>query len=540
MTGSGNKLDVNGGSKGFVAAITFTATLGGLLFGYDTAVISGAVKSLDAFFISKLTTDVGYAGIVVNQYKMVVSLVAFAIVLILSSMVFRMYERKKATGIAVAFIAIALTGIIIYVVRSSVVDENMINSIKGFTVSSALVGCIFGGAWAGRVSTSLGRKKGLILAAFLFALSALGSALPDKLNIFGVQDIISFIIYRIIGGIGVGLASMLAPMYIAEIAPARMRGKLVSFNQFAIVSGMLIIFTVNYLIAKGQPQEWIDAVGWRWMFASELVPAVLFISMLFFVPETPRYLIMVGQEEKASEVLQKINGRERLNEIIANIKGSFSSENRLWLYFGWTVIIIGILLSVFQQFVGINVVLYYAPEIFRTLGENTDNSLLQTIIVGTINMLFTIIAIYSVDNFGRKKLMIIGAVAMSISMISLGTVFYVESMGVLALVFMLSYIAGFAMSWGPVTWVLLSEIFPNSIRGAMALAVAAQWLANLLISWTFPMLNDNTWLTEQFHHGFAYWIYGVMSVLAALFVWKFVPETKGKSLEEIEKFWQRK
>lgn len=529
---------MTGGNKWFVAAITFTATLGGLLFGYDTAVISGTVKSLQAFFIEGLRSDAQYADLVLNQYKVVISLVVFFISLIMASMIFKMFERKKAIRISAIFISIFIAGILYYLTRDVVIDDTTINSIKGFTVSSALVGCIFGGAWAGRVSTSLGRKKGLLLAAFLFAISALGSAMPDRLNFFGTQDIISFIIYRIVGGVGVGLASMLSPMYIAEIAPAKIRGKLVSWNQFAIIFGMLIIYFVNYFIVKGQPQEWIDTVGWRWMFASELIPAGLFFIALIFVPETPRYLVMVGQESKAKSVLEKINGSEVVAGMIKTIQDSFKTKSRTWLYFGWGVIGIGVMLSVFQQFVGINVVLYYAPEIFRTLGEGTDSALLQTIIVGVVNLLFTVVAIISVDRFGRKKLMVIGALAMAISMLSLGTVFYVESTGVLALIFMLTYIAGFAMSWGPVTWVLLSEIFPNSIRGAMALAVAAQWIANLLVSWTFPILNESHQLTDYFHHGFAYWIYGLMGIFAAMFVWKFVPETKGKSLEEIEKIWK--
>ena len=198
------------------------------------------------------------------------------------------------------------------------------------------------------------------------------------------------------------------------------------------------------------------------------------------------------------------------------------------------------MLSVFQQFVGINVVLYYAANIFRNMGSSTDSSLIQTIIVGGINLLFTILAIFTVDRFGRKPLMIIGALTMAFAMIALGTSFYLNNLGMVALFFMLLYTAGFAMSWGPVTWVLLSEIFPNSVRGAMSIAVAAQWIANLIISWTFPIMNDNTWLTQTFHHGFSYWIYGAMSILAALFMWKLVPETKGKTLEEMEKLWKKK
>jgi SP family xylose:H+ symportor-like MFS transporter len=348
-----------------------------------------------------------------------------------------------------------------------------------------------------------------------------------------------FMVYRIIGGIGVGLASMLSPMYIAEISPAEIRGRLVSFNQFAIIFGMLVVYFVNYFIAKGQQQAWIDSIGWRWMFASGTIPALLFFIMLFFVPETPRYLMYKNNETKALDVLNKVVGNEKASVVIAEIKNSLIEKSAPWLSFGGLVIVIGIFLSVFQQFVGINVVLYYAPEIFRTLGNGTDSALLQTILVGIINLSFTVVAIISVDRFGRRKLQIIGALGMAVSMFGLGMIFYLQKMGFSALICMLVYVASFAMSWGPVTWVLLSEIFPNSIKGAMSIAVAAQWLANLFISTTFPMMNDSSWLTSLFHHGFAYWIYAVMGILAAIFMFRLVPETKGKTLEEIQSFWKK-
>ncbi|MCD6596494.1 MAG: sugar porter family MFS transporter, partial [Bacteroidales bacterium] len=363
---------------------------------------------------------------------------------------------------------------------------------------------------------------------------------PEHMNFFGTEKIVTFIIYRIIGGMGVGLASMLSPMYIAEKAPANIRGKLVSWNQFAIVFGMLVVYFVNYFIASKGDEQWLINTGWRWMFASEVIPAGLFLTMLAFVPETPRYLVLKGNETKASTVLTKVLGEVKAAEVLKSIKDTLVDKSVPWLSFGGLVLVIGILLSVFQQFVGINAVLYYAPEIFRNMGSGTDTALLQTIIVGLINMVFTIIAILTVDKFGRKPLMIIGGIGMAVSMLLLGFSFYLEKVGIGALIFMLLYTASFAMSWGPVTWVLLSEIFPNSIRGAMSIAVAAQWIANLIISWTFPMMNDNSSLTSIFHHGFSYWIYGLMSILAALFVWKMVPETKGKTLEEMEKLWEKK
>ena len=463
----------------YLLKLTLVATLGGLLFGYDTAVISGTVSSLESFFV-----------------------LPFGL------------------------------------------DELGANARLGFVVSSALIGCVIGGVSGGIISKKLGRKNGLILAAVLFLFSAIGSSMPEMLvKPIGEGDhtfIYIFIVYRIIGGIGVGLASMLSPLYIAEIAPAKIRGKLVSMNQFAIIFGMLVVYFVNYFIAKQGDDSWLNTVGWRWMFASETIPATLFLIMLFFVPDTPRSLVLKSQPEKALDVLSKVNGIEEGKKILAEIQNTVVSHSGKLFSFGIAVIVIGVLLSVFQQFVGINVVLYYAPEIFKSMGSGTDTALLQTIIVGAVNLLFTVLAIMTVDKYGRKPLMIIGAIGMAFAMFALGTTFFMESVGMGALIFMLIYVASFAMSWGPVCWVLLSEIFPNKIRGrALAVAVAAQWISNYLVSWTFPMMDKNTYLLETFNHGFAYWIYGVMGVLAALLVWKFVPETKGKTLEEMEKIWEK-
>lgn len=249
---------------------------------------------------------------------------------------------------------------------------------------------------------------------------------------------------------------------------------------------------------------------------------------------------MKGKEERALKVLEKIGGKQEAPGVLKAIKDTLTDHSRPWLSYGSLIIVIGILLSVFQQFVGINVVLYYAGNIFRNMGASTDASLLQTIIVGVVNLLFTVLAIFTVDRFGRKPLMIIGSVGMAVSMIALGLSFYFNSVGLAALIFMLLYTAAFAMSWGPVCWVLLAEIFPNSIRGAMSIAVAVQWIANWVVSFTFPMMNDNIALVDKFHHGFAYWVYGIMSILSAIFIWRLVPETKGRSLEEIELFWKKK
>lgn len=471
----------------YVILLTIIATLGGLLFGYDTAVINGAVGSLKAYFIDPRFSNLADPA-----------------------------------------------------------QSNAANSLLGFLVSSALLGCIVGGLIGGWVSTHIGRKRGLIIAAVLFLVSALGASAPEfpfaPIGHGGPGYMWGFVAYRILGGVGVGLASMLSPMYIAEIAPARIRGNLVAWNQFAIIFGMLVIYFVNFGISKmGSGDLWLHRIGWRYMFLSGTVPATLFLLLLFFVPETPRFLMMKGREGAARAVLSRLVTPEEREIEISEIRASLSESHSGKLFsFGVLLVFIGIALSVLQQFVGINVVLYYATDIFQGMGMTTNASLLQTIIVGGVNLIFTVIAIFTVDRFGRKPLQIVGALVMAASMISLGSSFWLGARGMFALVSMLVYTAGFAVSWGPVTWVLLSEIFPNQIRGkAMAVAVASQWVANYLVSWSFPVLNDNPYLVEHFRHGFAYWIYGGMSILAALFMWKFVPETKGRTLEQMEALWRR-
>lgn len=480
--------NTNEGSKLYLYSITTVAILGGLLFGYDTAVISGAEKGLEGFFL--MAKDFHY-------------------------------------------------------------DKVM----HGITSSSALIGCVLGGAISGIFALRMGRRNSLRLAAILFFLSALGTYHPEflffKHNDPNMALLVTFNLYRVLGGIGIGLASAVCPMYIAEIAPSNIRGTLVSCNQFAIIFGMLVVYFVNYMIlgdhqnpiilkdaatglASVSPGSdmWTVYEGWRYMFASAAFPAALFGLLLFFVPETPRYLVLVRQESKAFSILEKVNGLVKAKEILNDIKSTVNEKSEKLFTYGVSVIIIGILLSVFQQAIGINAVLYYAPRIFESAGAE-GGGMMQSVIMGVVNIAFTLVAIFTVDRFGRKPLLIIGSIGMALGAFAVAGC---DSMGVKGIVPVLSvivYAAFFMMSWGPICWVLISEIFPNTIRGkAIAIAVAFQWVFNYIVSSTFPALYD-------FSPMFAYSLYGIICVIAAIFVWRWVPETKGRTLEDMSKLWKK-
>lgn len=468
------------GSRLYLFSIVLVAVIGGLLFGYDTAVISGAEKGLQAFFLS--ATDFTYT-----------------------------------------------------------------DGWHGITCSSALIGCIIGSAISGLLATRLGRKKSLFIAGILFFLSALGSWRPEFL-LFNYGEpsfslLLAFNFYRILGGIGVGMASAICPMYIAEIAPANMRGTLVSWNQFAIIFGQLVVYFVNFVIMKNHTitdvvdAEWYMAEGWRTMFVSEAFPAGIFALLILAVPETPRFLAMNGNDDKAMHILSRINGEEKAKGILAEIHESVVEKKEKLFTYGFLVIFVGIMVSVFQQTVGINAVLYYGPRIFEEMGM--DDPMTVQVIMGVVNITFTLLAIFTVEKIGRKPLLVVGSLGMAVG--ALGVMFYFmlggfegSLPGLFAATSIMIYTASFMFSWGPIAWVLIAEIFPNTIRGAaVAVAVAFQWISNFAVSSSFvSMLN---WSPSG-----TYLIFGLVCVIAAIFVWKLVPETKGKTLEDMTNLWKRK
>ena len=484
----------NNGNKRFLISIVLAAVLGGLLFGYDTAVISGAEKGLQAFFLGAK-------------------------------------------------------------------DFTYTDGWHGFTCASALIGCIIGSALSGLLASRWGRKRSLVIAGVLFFVSALGSMSPEFLFFEKGQPtmslLVAFNIYRIIGGIGVGLASAICPMYIGEVAPSNIRGMLVSWNQFAIIFGQLVVYFVNFLIlgehtnpvieSIGQGMNavvagsdpWTITTGWRYMFGSEAVPAGLFAVLICLVPETPRYLVMIGRDNMAFEVLAKINGRSKAEKILDDIKQTISVKTEPLCTYGMLVIFIGIMLSVFQQIVGINAVLYYAPRIFKDMG--VDNEMAFTVLMGVINILFTLVAVFTVEKLGRKPLLISGSIGMAIGAMGVALTFGHAGMEMITAASIMIYSASFMFSWGPICWVLIAEIFPNTIRGkAVAIAVAFQWIFNWIVSSTFvPMFNMHLTPGDDFGHWFTYGLYGVLCVVAAVFVWKLVPETKGNTLEDMTKLWRK-
>jgi SP family arabinose:H+ symporter-like MFS transporter len=442
----------------YIYFISAVAAIGGLLFGYDTAVISGAIGFLETKF--------GLSPI-----------------------------------------------------------------MKGWAASSAIWGCVFGAMAAGYVSDRLGRKKVLIITAVLFAISAIGSAIPN--------DLTFFVIARFVGGVGVGAASMLSPMYISEIAPADRRGMLVTLYQLAIVLGINLIYFVNLLISGAGDTTWNVEMGWRYMLGSEVIPAALFLVALLFVPESPRWLASKGRDEDALAILTKINGKERGVEVLNEVKETLNEEkgtiSELFAPGLRTAMIVGMFLALFSQITGINAIIYYAPEIFKSVGFGTDSALLQTVIIGLTNTVFTFVALKFIDKAGRRKLLLWGVSGMIVCLFGIGVVFHFEvGSGPLLLLFILGFIASFASSLGPIPWVIISEIFPTKTRGiAMSFAVLTLWIGVVLITQLTPVLLTGVGGATTF------WIFGANAVFLLIFTYKMIPETKGKTLEEIERSWKK-
>jgi sugar porter (SP) family MFS transporter len=456
-------------NKQFIIGITLVSAMGGLLFGYDWVVIGGAKPFYERFF-----------------------------------------------------------------------QISNSPSLQGWAMSSALIGCLFGALSSGYFSDKFGRKRPLIGAAALFTISAVGTGI--------VNQMAPFIAYRLVGGLGIGLASAVSPMYIAEIAPANMRGKLVSVNQLTIVIGILAAQIVNYLIAEKVPegatdemilQSWNGQMGWRWMFWAEVVPAFTFFVMAFFIPESPRFLIKAGNHPKAFSIFERIGGKAYAETEEQNISETLKeiSSKVNWRELGAKnvrpVMIIGLVLAVLQQWCGINVIFNYAEEIFTSAGYSVGDMLFNIVITGAVNLVFTLVAMQTVDSWGRRKLMLLGVAGLSLIYLVLGASYFFQIKGLAILILVLLAIAVYAMTLAPITWVVLSEIFPNRIRGAaMSVATTALWVACFVLTYTFPILN------KMLNASGTFWLYAFICLSGFLFILKKLPETKGKSLEEVEAYFK--
>ena len=439
--------------KGYVILISVVAALGGLLFGFDTAVISGTINFIQPYF------GLSEAGL-------------------------------------------------------------------GWTVSSLLFGCIAGVFLAGNAGDRFGRKKMLMVAAMLFFVSAAGSA--------SAQTLAFFIVARLLGGLAVGIASILSPMYIAELAPAKYRGSLVSLNQLAIVIGILVAFFSNYLLV-GTGQN-----NWRWMLLVMAAPAILLFFSLFLVPESPRWLVARHQNDEALKVLLKTSGElsapTELKEIQQTLQSQEeSSYSELLSPKIRPLLFIGIILAVFQQITGINTIMYYAPKIFASVGQSSDLALLQTIAIGGTNLIFTLVAMTLIDRFGRKRLILFGSAGMTFMLAGLSVLFFLkQTSGIMVLVFILGYISFFAASLGPAVWVVTAELFPNRLRSkGMSIAIVSLWIACAIVTISFPIM------LEKLSGGITFLIFALICLANLLYVWRYVPETKGKTLEELERHFSR-
>ena len=455
---------------GYILRISLVAALGGLLFGYDWVVIGGAKPFYEPFF--DLVGD------------------------------------DKAW-------------------------------LSGWAMSSALAGCLGGALLSGAITDRIGRKKVLIVAATLFTVSAIWTALSQSFD--------AFIVARIIGGIGIGLASNVSPIYIAEVSPSSMRGKFVSLNQLTIVIGVLAAQLVNLLIYNYSPvdrdataavilESWNGQYGWRWMFAAETVPAGLFFLMALVIPESPRWLLQKSRTDQAKNILTKIGGTSYAEEEVVDIQETLAVGNGKANYGElfhpklFKIVALGVFIAMFQQWCGINVIFNYAQEIFEAAGYDVSGMMTMIVITGVVNLVFTFVAINTVDRWGRRPLMLFGSGGLMVIYAILGACYYYEFEGLVVVAVVLAAIACYAMTLAPITWVLLSEIFPNRIRGAaMSFSVSALWIACFALTATFKPINVALGASGTF------WLYGVICLIGFVVMYLFVPETKGKSLEDIER-----
>jgi len=463
-----------------VTGTTFVATLSSLLFGYATAVISGVVGAIDHNFIAPR------------------------------------HLSNTASDL-----------------------------LLGLTVCSALLGTILGALLARPTTAWLGRKRPMIIAAVLFLVSAVGSAYPEMrfgdATVSGPDAIWAFNLYRMIGGLAVGLASMIAPTYVGEFAPSAVRGQLGAYQQIAITGGMTIAYFVNWGIALQGDDVWVLETGWRWMMLSLAIPAMAFFYLSFSVPESPSWLVKKGRRDDARSLLALSAEPGEVEAMLEELAATGPEEKPAPVFsFGARVVLVGVALSVFQQVIGINSVLYYGPTIFEHMGYHVDASFLGTVVMCVVNLSCTMIVVLIVDKVGRKPLLIFGGLLMGISMLALGSLFRSQNVGMFGLAALCLYLAGFALSFGPIVWIMMTEIYPEPIRGqAMSIAVASQWVANLLVSGTFPLLLGNETLNAAWNHAFPFWLYGGFGILAAFVVMRYVPETRGVDSEHLSALWRR-
>jgi SP family xylose:H+ symportor-like MFS transporter len=464
-----------------VTGTTFVATLSSLLFGYCTAVICGVVDAISHNYI-----------------------------------------EPRGMG------------------------ELAANALLGLTVCAALAGTILGALCARGTAELLGRKRPMIIAAVLFLVSAFGSAFPEMglapMGGLGADAIWPFIFYRVLGGVAVGLASVIAPMYVAEFAPSAVRGQLGAYQQIAIAGGIAIVLFVNWGIALQGDDNWVLRTGWRYMMVSLAVPSLAFFWLSFTVPESPSWLVRHGLIEQARRQLRRSAEPEEVDQMLEELAaGNKGQEKPEPLFaFGSRVVLVGLALSVLQQLMGLNAISYYGPQILQRMGYHMDDAFLGVLAARCLNLLATMVVVLVVDRVGRKPLLIFGALIMGLAMMALGSLFRSDNATTYGLTAMCLYMTGLGMSFGPIVWILMSEIFPSPIRAqAMSLAIAAQWGANFLVSFTFPIMFGNTTLNGFTHSGFAFWIYGGFGLLAAYVVLHYVPETKGVDNTVLGGFWRR-